>query len=241
MVDPEGALLVNNCSFEVYEQEILGIAGVAGNGQQALAESLLCIRPAVEGRILIEGADIANFQTRELLEFGVSYIPQDRLSDGFLPKANVAQNLLLGYQHQEPYCKGWMLNWPAIFKASRWQIAEYNIKTTGPTEVAANLSGGNIQRLMLARAFSRPAKFMIAHNPTRGLDIHSMEFVYTKLLEQKKQGMATLLLSEDLDELMLLCNRIAVIFQGEIMGILVRTQFDKYEIGRMMSGVKVHE
>jgi len=120
-------------------------------------------------------------------------------------------------------------------------ISEYNIKTPGPGEVAANLSGGNIQRVMLARAFSRPAKLLVAHNPTRGLDIPSMEFVYSKLLERKKQGMATLLLSEDLDELLLLCDRIAAIYRGEIVGILDRSEFDKYEIGRMMSGVKTRE
>ena len=241
VVDEEGQPLVKDCSFEIHEQEILGLAGVAGNGQQPLAESLLGIRPIAGGRTLINGTDIAELKTGQLLASGVSYIPQDRLSDGFLPRANVAQNLMLGYQHQEPYSNRGFLNWPAIFKATRAQISEYDIKTTGPMETAANLSGGNIQRVMLARAFSHPAKFMVAHNPTRGLDIRSMEFVYSKLLEQKEQGLATLLLSEDLDELMLLCNRIAVIYQGQIMGILDRTEFDKYQIGRMMSGVKIHE
>lgn len=241
VVDATGVTLVKNCTFDIREQEILGVAGVAGNGQQALAEGILGIRPIASGRVRINGADIATLETSELLALGVSYIPQDRLSDGFLPKANVAQNLLLGYHHQQPYSKGGFLNWPAIFKASRRQIAEYDIKTTGPTEVAGNLSGGNIQRVMLARAFSRSARLMVAHNPTRGLDIGSMEFVYTKLLEQKKQGLATLLISEDLDELMLLCNRIAVMYRGEFMGILERNQFDKYQLGRLMSGVKSDE
>jgi simple sugar transport system ATP-binding protein len=191
--------------------------------------------------VLISGVDISELETSELLALGVTYIPQDRLSDGFLPKANVAQNLLLGYHHQEPFSKKGFLNWPAIFRSARKQISEYDIKTAGPTETAANLSGGNIQRVMLARAFSHPAKLMVAHNPTRGLDIRSMEFVYSKLLEQKEQGLATLLLSEDLDELMLLSNRIAVIYQGQIMGILDRSQFDKYQLGRMMSGVRIDE
>ncbi len=241
VADNDGHPLVRDCSFEIYEKEILGVAGVAGNGQQALAESLFGIRPIAGGRVLINGADVSELETSDLLAHGVTYVPQDRLGDGFLPKANVAQNLLLGYQHQEPYSKRGFLNWPAIFKAARQQISRFDIKTTGPTEVAANLSGGNIQRVMLARAFSHPAKFLVAHNPTRGLDIRSMEFVYAKMLEQKNQGLATLLISEDLDELMLLCNRIAVIYQGQIMGILDRRQFDKYLIGRMMSGVKIDE
>jgi simple sugar transport system ATP-binding protein len=119
-------------------------------------------------------------------------------------------------------------------------IQEYNIKTLGPTETGANLSGGNIQRVVVSRAFSRPCKLLVAHNPTRGLDIPSIDFVYSRLLERQKQGMATLLLSENLDELLLLCNRIAVLYRGEIVGILERDHFEKYEIGRMMSGVRTN-
>lgn len=236
-----GIPLVKGCSFQVREKEILGIAGVAGNGQRELAESLLGIRPIAGGKVCIAGTQVAETGTRELLELGVAYIPEDRLHDGFLPAANVAQNLILGAHRQEPYRKGSFLDWKAIFLQSRKLIGEYNIRTSGPDDVGGNLSGGNIQRVMIARAFSRPARFLVAHNPTRGLDIPSMEFVYLKLLEQKKQGLATLLLSEDLDELLLLCDRIAVIYKGEIMGILDRGQFDKYQIGRMMSGVRTGE
>ena len=237
----EGGLSVKDCSFQVREKEILGIAGVAGNGQRALAESLISIRPIAEGHVWIDDTSIANTKTRSLLEAGVTYIPEDRLHDGFLPTANVAQNLILGSHRQKPYSQGRFLDWKAIFQAARNLISEHNIKTLGPGEVAANLSGGNIQRVMLARAFSRPAKLLVAHNPTRGLDIPSTEFVYSKLLERKKHGMATLLLSEDLDELLLLCDRIATIYRGEVVGILERSEFDKYEIGRMMSGVKTRE
>jgi ABC-type uncharacterized transport system ATPase subunit len=233
--------LVNDCSFQIREKEILGIAGVAGNGQQELAESLIGIRPVAGGHVWIEDTSVADMGTRDLLELGVTYIPEDRWQDGFLPTANVAQNLILGYHRQEPYCKGRFLDWNAIFQAARELIYEYNIMTPSAGEVAANLSGGNIQRLMLARAFSRPARLLVAHNPTRGLDISSMEFVYSKLLERKEQGMATLLLSDDLDELLLLCDRIATIYRGQIVGILERSEFDKYEIGRMMSGVTIHE
>ncbi len=241
VMSPDDLPLVKNFTCQVYENEILGVAGVAGNGQKELAEAILGIRPITSGQVLIDGINVAETETRKLLEMGVTYIPEDRLSDGFLPKANVAQNLILGYHRQKPYSKGGLLNWPAIFRATRKQIAEYDIKTTGPAEVAANLSGGNIQRVMLARAFTRLARLLVAHNPTRGLDIGSMEFVYAKLLEYKDQGLATLLLSEDLDELLLLSNRIAVIYQGQLMGILDRSRFDKYQIGRMMSGVRIDE
>jgi len=237
----EGRLFIKDCAFQVREKEVLGVAGVAGNGQQELAESLVGIRPIAEGHVWIDGTSVADTNTKQLLEAGVTYIPEDRLHDGFLPTANVAQNLMLGFHRQEPYRKGRFLDWKAIFRVAGNLISEYNIKTPGPGEVAANLSGGNIQRVMLARAFSHPARLLVAHNPTRGLDIPSTEFVYSKLLERKKQGMATLLLSEDLDELLLLCDRIATIYRGEIVGILERSEFDKYEVGRMMSGVRTRE
>ncbi|MFQ5342026.1 MAG: ABC transporter ATP-binding protein [Anaerolineae bacterium] len=241
VVSEDGVPVVQDCSFQIREREIFGIAGVAGNGQQELAESLVGIRPITGGSIWIDGVSIADTETRELLERGVAYIPEDRLQDGFLPTANVAQNLILGTHRQAPYNSGRFLDWKAIFQTAWKLISEYDIKTPGPGEVAGNLSGGNIQRVMLARAFSRPVKLLVAHNPTRGLDIGSMEFVYSQLLERKKQGMATLLLAEDLDELFLLCDRIAALYRGEIVGVLERNEFDKYDLGRMMSGVETRE
>jgi ABC-type uncharacterized transport system ATPase subunit len=237
----DGAPLVKDCSFQVHEQEIFGVAGVAGNGQQELAESLVGIRSVAGGQVWIDGTRVSDIETEKLLEMGLTYIPEDRMQDGFLPTANVAQNLILGYHRQQPYSRGGFLDWKTVYQVARKLVSEYNIKTPGPGEVAANLSGGNIQRIMLARAFSHPAKLLIAHNPTRGLDIRSMEFVYSKLQESQKQGMATLLLSEDLDELLVLCDKIATLYRGEIVGILERSEFDKYEIGRMMSGVRTRE
>ena len=241
VVNEEGHPLVKDFSFQVREREIFGIAGVAGNGQPELAESLMGIRPIASGEVSIDGTSVVGLDTRDLLEMGITYIPEDRLQDGFLPTANVARNLILGYQRQEPYLKKKFLDWSVIYRVARELISEYNIMTPSAREPAANLSGGNIQRVMLARAFSHPAKLLVAHNPTRGLDIRSMEFVYSKLLERKEQGMATLLLSEDLDELILLCDRIATIYRGQIVGVLERGKLDKYDIGRMMSGVEAHE
>lgn len=238
VVGPDDNPLVKDCAFQIHPKEIFGVAGVAGNGQQELAESLLGVRPIAGGQILLDGKSIVGADTGELLDMGVSYIPEDRLQDGFLASANVAQNLILGYHRREPYRKGKFLDWNAIFRVARELVSEYDIMTPSASETAANLSGGNIQRVMLARAFSRPSRLLVAHNPTRGLDIRSMEFVYSKLLERKGQGLATLLLSEDLDELLLLSDRIATLYRGQIVGILDRSEFDKYEIGRMMSGVK---
>jgi ABC-type uncharacterized transport system ATPase subunit len=238
LVSAEKVPQLKEIDLDIHEGEILGIAGVAGNGQTELAEILFGVQALSSGSIFLEGKEISDVPTEQRLEMGITYITEDRMHDGFLPKANVAQNLILGYHRQEPYHQRGLMDWRNIFRMSRDLILRYNIKTRGPEETGANLSGGNIQRVLIARAFSRPAKLMIMHNPTRGLDIPSIDFVYTNLLERKRQGMATLILSENLDELLLLCDRIAVIYRGEIAGILDRNQFEKYEIGRMMSGVR---
>lgn len=238
VLDENELPVLNNCSFVVYEGEILGVAGVAGNGQHALAESILGNRWLNRGEILVENVNVGKVTTVELLNGLVTYVPENRLQDGFLPAATVAQNLILGFHRREPYSKKGFLNWKSIYRAARALIAEYDIKTSGPDDVAANLSGGNIQRVMIARAFSYPTKLLITHNTTQGLDIPSVEFVYTKLLARKEQGGATLLISENLDELLLLCDRIATIYRGEIIGILERNAFDKYKIGRLMSGIR---
>ncbi|MCB0108389.1 MAG: ABC transporter ATP-binding protein [Caldilineaceae bacterium] len=219
--------------------EIVGIAGVAGNGQREMAETVLGLQGVTSGHISIAGTDVKLTPTVKLLEKLVSYIPEDRLQDGFLPSASVGQNLILGLHRREPYSKNGFLNWPVINRAARKLIGEYKIRTLGPDDTGANLSGGNIQRVMIARAFSFPAKLMVAHNPTQGLDIPSIEFVFSKLLAHKEGGGATLLISENLDELLLLCDRIATLYRGQIAGILERDAFDKYEIGRLMSGARI--
>lgn len=229
---------LKNLCLEVHEGEILGIAGVAGNGQRELAEALIGVQDLAEGHILLDGLDVTGKTPRERLELGISYIPEDRLKDGFLPKANVAQNMILGYQRSDTYSQKGFMDWKTIFKTTLALITRYNVKTQGPDEVGANLSGGNIQRVLIARACAHSSRLLVAHNPTRGLDIPSMDHFYSILLEKKAQGTGILLISENLDELLLLCDRIAVIYNGEIMGVLERGNFEKYEIGRMMSGVR---
>jgi len=186
----------------------------------------------------MDGEDVTGASIADLAAKGLAYIPEDRLHDGFLPRANVAQNLILGYHRLQPYSDGRFIDWKTVFQKSREFIQEYNIKTGGPQDPGGNLSGGNIQRVMIARAFSMPCKLLVAHNPTRGLDIASMDFVYRKLLERKNRRNATLLISEDLDELMLMSDRIAVIYRGQILDVLERSRFDKYTIGRLMSGIR---
>jgi simple sugar transport system ATP-binding protein len=238
LIDSEKMPRLPDVSFSVHQGEILGVAGVGGNGQRELAEAILGIQPPSQGEIVFNGKSIVHKPTAELLHQGIAYIPEDRLHDGFLPKASLAHNLILGFHREKPYSDGTMINWKTVYEKSAEMIDQYHIKANDPHEPGGNLSGGNIQRVMIARAFSRDADLIIAHNPTRGLDIPSMDFVYSKMLEHKGQKQSILLISEDLDELLLICDRIAVIYRGEILGVLDRPQFEKYEIGRLMSGVR---
>jgi simple sugar transport system ATP-binding protein len=238
LVNKDQVNLLKDISLTLHPGEILGISGVAGNGQRELAETVIGVMQPNQGKITLRGEEITEKTNEDLFKMGISYIPEDRLHDGFLPKANVAQNLILGYHKNKPYSDGTFINWKTVFKETRSQIKEYNIKTSGPDDIGGNLSGGNIQRVMIARAFSMPSDLMVAHNPTRGLDIPSMDFVYQKMLKRREDGFATLLISEDLDELLRMADRIAVIYRGEVLGVLERDQFDKYAIGRLMSGIK---
>ena len=227
---------VQSVDFSVRPGEIFGFAGVAGNGQREIAEALLNIRPPSDGRVTLDDRDLTSLSTDEILTSGVAYIPEDRLSDGYLPTVTVAHNLILGSQRAEPYAQRGVLDWERIHSGAHNLIEEYNIHTPGPRALAARLSGGNIQRLMIARAFSRSIRLLLAHNLTSGLDIPSVESVYDRLLERRAEGLSAVLLSDDLDELLLLCDRIAVLYRGRVVGVLERDEFDRYEIGRLMSG-----
>jgi len=211
---------------------------VAGNGQCYLAELVTGVILPTEGTIEINGKDVTKLGINERLKGEISYIPEDRLHDGYLPKASVAHNLILGYHDVKPYSNGTFIDWKLVYDHVRRNITDYNIKTSGPDAPGGELSGGNIQRVMIARSLSMPAELLVAHNPTRGLDIPSMDLVYSKILERKKANQGTLLISEDLDELLLMSDRIAVIYRNQILDILTKDQFDKYRIGQLMSGIK---
>jgi simple sugar transport system ATP-binding protein len=234
--DPEGRPALEAWSLTVREGEIVGVAGVAGNGQHALAEALMAVRPR-RGRVRLDGADVSGLSTRDLLARGLAYVPENRWEDGSLARASVADNLILGAHRRPPFSAGRFLNWRAIRSRAQALIAEFNIQTRGPEAIAGDLSGGNLQRVMLARALAQEPKVLILHSPTQGLDIASIEFIYRQLLKHKRSGGSTLLISENMDELFLLCNRVAVIYRGRIAGMLERGRFDAYAAGRLMSGM----
>lgn len=230
---------VREVNLRVDPGEIVGIAGVAGNGQVELAEALAGVREIRAGHVYFDGRDLVGRPTAAWLDAGIAYVPEDRHRDGILPAATITENLMLGAQRSRRYRRWWgLLNWPAARKEAAEAVTSYSIKTPGIDAPAAALSGGNIQRVILARAFSRRPGLLILHNPTRGLDIRSTQFVYERVREAAAEGASVLLLSEDLDELTTLAHRIVVIYGGRLVGERPRGAYDQYELGRLMAGVE---
>ncbi|MEB3860417.1 MAG: ABC transporter ATP-binding protein [Desulfurococcales archaeon] len=232
-----GTYKLRRVSLSVRRGEILGIAGVSGNGQRELAEVIMGIRRPSEGRVVIAGRDVTGAPTSRILEMGVSYVPEDRIVDGILPTLSVAENIVLGIHRA--YSRGPLrvMDYNSVREHAREAIRAYGIVAPSELAVAGRLSGGNIQKLLIARALLRKPRVLVAHNMTRGLDIATTDFVLKRVMELRDEGVGVLYISEDLDELMIVSDRIAVMYRGTIMGVLERREFDKYSIGRLMAGI----
>lgn len=227
---------LRNVSFDLRSGEIVGLAGVSGNGQRELAEVIAGLRPLTGGEITLGGRHIAGAPPRDIMELGLSYIPEERMRDGMIKEFTVSENLILREFDQQPFARNGFLNQGAIQRNSKELVEAFSVKTPSLDTPVKNLSGGNIQKLVLARELSRKPKVMIAAQPTRGLDIGATEYVHARLLEQRELGLATLLISEDLDEILALSDRILVIFHGQIMGDLPRGEATAEKLGLMMAG-----
>lgn len=233
-------------SLSIHRREILGIAGVAGNGQRELAEVLAGLRKATGGKVHFLGKDITNNSPKKIIDLGVAHIPEDRIGKGLLMDLSIADNAVLethsnspfAYKWFMPFDRKWFLNKKEIDKQAERLISEYSIVTPSKDAPVRNLSGGNLQRLIIARELSRNPKVLIANQPTRGLDVGATEFICKKLIEQKEKGMAILFISEDLDEVISMSDRIAVMYGGEIVGIIPAARAKFKEIGLMMAGAK---
>ena len=229
---------LKDVNLEVHAGEILGVAGVSGNGQKELAEVITGLRPTTGGQILLEGEDVTGKSPKELMDKSLSYIPEERMRDGIIKEFTVAENLILREHNQAPYADKGFLDLKTISTHSENMIERFNVKTPSQETMVNNLSGGNIQKLILARELSRMPRTLIAAQPTRGLDIGATEYVHLRLLKQREEGTATLLISEDLDEILVLSDRIAVIFEGEIMSVIDREKATPERLGLLMAGVK---
>lgn len=233
-----GIKTLRGVDFTVYSGEIFGIAGVAGNGQDELAEILMGLRKASKGKIYIENYEITNSQPSTIIKKRVSYIPADRLKVGLVPNLPSIENVILKSFNKKPISQGLILNYYRAKEYANRLIEEFNIivpKIYAPVKL---LSGGNLQKLLLAREISEEPNLLIAVHPTRGLDIGATEFVRKKLLELRDSGAAVLLISEDLEELLMVSDRIGVIYEGKIVGIVKPEEADINEIGLMMGGSK---
>jgi simple sugar transport system ATP-binding protein len=230
--DDQGLPALKDVSLTVNAGEILGIAGVGGNGQKELTETLCGVRQPTHGRILLDGELVTGAAPATLWAAGMGRIPEDRHT-GVVGELSVAENLAL--EHLGEFTKGGVLDRPAIQRHAQDLIEQFQIKAR-PTDKARSLSGGNMQKVILARVLSREPRVVIVPQPTRGLDVGATEYVRNQLLEQRARGAAVLLISEDLDEILALADRIAVIYEGEIAGVLPAGDADIERLGLMMSG-----
>ncbi|HHY37500.1 MAG TPA: ABC transporter ATP-binding protein [Clostridia bacterium] len=233
-----GLRALKNVSLEIRQREVLGIAGVDGNGQRELVEVICGLRKASRGTVWLGDIDVTNASPRRITELGTAHIPEDRQARGLVLTMTLKENLVLHDYYRPPFSRGHFLNWKEIRDHSRRLIREFDVRTPHEDLLAKNLSGGNQQKLILARELSSQPQLLVAMHPTRGLDVGAIEYVHRKIMEQRARGAAVLLVSTDLDEILSLSDRIAVIYEGEIMGILANHQVDIGEIGLMMAGVK---
>jgi simple sugar transport system ATP-binding protein len=226
-------------SLHVRAGEILGLAGVSGNGQRELAEVITGLRPATRGKVRLGAEQIGGRSPGEIMSLGLSYIPEERMRDGMIREFSVAENAILREHHRKPFAQAGFFQFRAITQYASGLVKNFNVKTPSLETPVKNLSGGNIQKLILARELSRQPRVVVASQPTRGLDIGATEYVHQRLMQQRSEGSATLLISEDLDEILALADRIAVIYEGQIVGEVPRAQATPEQLGLMMAGVRL--
>lgn len=234
-----GTPALRGINLEVKAGEILGIAGVSGNGQKELAQVITGMRPSTKGTILLDGQEVTGLSPGDLINKGLGYIPEERMKDGMIKEFTVSENLILRENNKQPFASSGFLRFKSIVQYSNEMVQEFNIKTPTLDTQVRYLSGGNIQKIILARELSRKPRVLIASQPTRGLDIGATAYVHHVLIDQRAQGTGTLLISEDLDEILALSDRIIVIYEGQIMGEFQANQASPDELGLLMAGVRL--
>jgi simple sugar transport system ATP-binding protein len=238
VLDDRDQRAVDHVSFEVRAGEILAIAGVQGNGQTELAEAILGLRAihSNEGDISISGSSVRGKSVRSILEKGVGYVPEDRQKNGLISEFSIAENLMLNGSFTKPYANGLGIAFATRARLAEERVKEFDVRTTSALTPAGKLSGGNQQKVVLARELSREVDLLIVSQPTRGVDVGSIEFIHERLVEERNAGKAVLLISTELDEVLALADRIAVMYRGRIVGI-VDNKTDRAKLGQMMAGV----
>ena len=235
-LNDRGQAALRGIDLVVRGGEIVGIAGVAGNGQKELFETLIGVRKARSGRVSLLGEDITRRSPKYIQEKGVAFIPEDRFAEGLVPDFSVEENLILGSQRAAGFKSRGFIDYARVTDFAKKCIARYEIATPSPKTLTRTLSGGNAQKLIVAREFAREAKLTLANQPSRGLDVGVIEYMHQALLEKRREGGAVLLASEDLDELYNIADTIVVIYQGQIMGRFPAADVDIQQIGLLMVG-----
>ncbi len=233
--DDRGQEAVHGIDLDVRAGEILGIAGVAGNGQDELVEAIVGLRKPAAGRVTLEGNDITGHKTRDVYAAGVAYVPADRHRFGLVLSFSIADNLVLTSYHRRPYSRGMLRDDAEIKRTADERIKEFDIRATSAEAKAGTLSGGNQQKVVIAREFQRDLKLLVLDQPTRGLDVGSIEFIHRQVIAKRDAGAAILLVSAELDEVLELSDRIAVIYEGRLAAIRDGRTADKNEIGLLMA------
>ena len=234
--DALGVAVVKAVNFHVNEGEVLAIAGVQGNGQSELARALVNLEDHIEGSISLDGKEIRGSSIYDSLHAGIAFIPESRELDGLVASFSIAENLILDLHDQAPYASGLNLSASIVLSEAEKRVSEFDIRLQSVTDAVSTLSGGNKQKVVIARELSRPVKVLVASQPTRGLDVGSIEFVHERILAESRQGRGVILFSTELDEVMALADRIAVMYRGEILEI-VDSGVTREELGLLMAGV----
>jgi ABC-type uncharacterized transport system ATPase subunit len=238
VLDDRAHKVVDGMSFVVRSGEIVGIAGVQGNGQTELIEALTGLRTTVSGTVRIGGEETTAADPRAIHKAGVAHVPEDRQRSGLVLKFTVAENLVLDNYHSEPYSRGMVMNWKAVREQAERLVQEYDVRTPSIDTLLANLSGGNQQKVIVAREFARDVKLVIASQPTRGLDVGSIEYIHERIVQERDQGAAILIVSAELDEVTALADRILVMYRGQIVAETRPEDTTHAELGLFMAGAK---
>lgn len=232
-------MFLKKISLELRKGEILGIAGVDGNGQAELAEVIAGLRKVQSGEIIMNDRQVTNLSPRKIREWGLAYVPQDRLNTGLILEYSIAENLILDRWYTPEYSGKLFLRQQEMKRFAQKAVMDFDIKTPGVDIPVSSLSGGNLQKVLMARELARNPKVLVVHNPTRGLDIGATEYIHKQLAKQRDNGVGVLMISLDLDEILTVCDRIAVIYEGKIMAVMDRKDADVEQIGLLMGGKAV--
>ncbi|HEX2995628.1 MAG TPA: ABC transporter ATP-binding protein [Anaerolineales bacterium] len=241
VTDERGHPAVRGVSFDVKAGEVLGIAGVQGNGQTELVYALTGLLPFQSGSVHILEHSLKRANPREILESGVAHIPEDRQRHGLVLSFPIYDNMMLCTYYQPPFAKGMALQEKVIYHNAEELVKQFDVRTPSISVNVSTLSGGNQQKVIVAREFSRPIKLLIASQPTRGLDVGSIEYIHSRIIAKRDEGTAVLLVSSELDEIMVLSDRIAVMYRGEIIDIVQTANVNKEYLGLLMAGIKPDE